>query len=262
MKRTGFTLAEVLITLTIIGVIAAITIPNLIQSYKKHQVEVGVREAYSIINNVLQMAKTVAPIEEMITNDTETNNLVDTYILPFLKLQQDCGMPGSGQKKCVYPTASGVAPGVNPQAVKPGAYMVHMNGAINPLYLQYVNTRFLRLANGMNLYIYHSYNGTEFIFDINGNSKPNKIGYDIFSFVIFKPGTPENVCGPYPWHSNCNKSNSLLPGFITSSSFEMYNRPNDSNRQDCSVGGDGLWCSGVIMYNGWKIPDDYPVKKF
>lgn len=34
MKRYGFTLAEVLITLGIIGVVAALTIPTLIQNYK------------------------------------------------------------------------------------------------------------------------------------------------------------------------------------------------------------------------------------
>ncbi len=37
MKNYGFTLAEVLITLGIIGVVAAITIPNLITTYKAKQ---------------------------------------------------------------------------------------------------------------------------------------------------------------------------------------------------------------------------------
>ena len=35
-KRRAFTLAEVLITLTIIGVIAALTISNLYSKYQKH----------------------------------------------------------------------------------------------------------------------------------------------------------------------------------------------------------------------------------
>ena len=35
MKRKGFTLAEVLIALSIVGIIAALTIPNMVTSYKK-----------------------------------------------------------------------------------------------------------------------------------------------------------------------------------------------------------------------------------
>lgn len=49
LKRTAFTLAEVLITLAIIGIIAVLTIPNLLQSYRKHERIVQIKEAYSII---------------------------------------------------------------------------------------------------------------------------------------------------------------------------------------------------------------------
>ena len=45
MKR-GFTLAEVLITLGIIGVIAALTIPALITKYQKRQTAVALKQAY------------------------------------------------------------------------------------------------------------------------------------------------------------------------------------------------------------------------
>ena len=35
MKKIGFTLAEVLITLAIIGIVAALTIPTLVQNYQE-----------------------------------------------------------------------------------------------------------------------------------------------------------------------------------------------------------------------------------
>ena len=54
--RKGFTLAEVLITLTIIGVIAALTIPNLMQAWRKHEKITQIKEAYSIIQNATKMA--------------------------------------------------------------------------------------------------------------------------------------------------------------------------------------------------------------
>lgn len=43
IKKFAFTLAEVLITLGVIGVVAAMTIPTLITSYQKHVVENGTR---------------------------------------------------------------------------------------------------------------------------------------------------------------------------------------------------------------------------
>ena len=55
LKKAAFTLAETLITLTIIGVIAALTIPNLISSYQKHTYVVGLKKAYSQLQNAMKM---------------------------------------------------------------------------------------------------------------------------------------------------------------------------------------------------------------
>lgn len=51
-KRFGFTLAEVLITLAIIGVVAALTIPTLIKNIQKRETASAVKEAYSILSQV------------------------------------------------------------------------------------------------------------------------------------------------------------------------------------------------------------------
>ena len=53
----AFTLAEVLITLAVIGVVAALTIPNLVQSYKKRVVETRLARFYSMINQALKMSE-------------------------------------------------------------------------------------------------------------------------------------------------------------------------------------------------------------
>ncbi len=55
MKK-AFTLAEVLITLAIIGIVAAITIPTLIQNYKKRVVVTKLQRTYSVMNNAISMA--------------------------------------------------------------------------------------------------------------------------------------------------------------------------------------------------------------
>ncbi len=54
-KRFGFTLAEVLITLTIIGVIAAMTIPTLLSNTSDQEYKTGLKKAVSTINQAITM---------------------------------------------------------------------------------------------------------------------------------------------------------------------------------------------------------------
>ena len=55
-KKCAFTLAEVLITLGIIGVVAAMTIPGLITKYHKHVIETKLQRFDSIMNQAVRMA--------------------------------------------------------------------------------------------------------------------------------------------------------------------------------------------------------------
>lgn len=55
MKKLGFTLAEVLITLMILGVIAAMTVPTLIQDTQKKEQVVQVKKGLSMINQAITM---------------------------------------------------------------------------------------------------------------------------------------------------------------------------------------------------------------
>ena len=54
---TAFTLAEVLITLGIIGVVAALTLPSLIQNYHEKQRVTQLKKAYSVMQNAFLMAQ-------------------------------------------------------------------------------------------------------------------------------------------------------------------------------------------------------------
>jgi len=55
MKKQGFTLTEILITLTIIGVIAALTIPNLMTSVGKSKTETQLLKIESELNQAIQL---------------------------------------------------------------------------------------------------------------------------------------------------------------------------------------------------------------
>ena len=67
-KYSGFTLAEVLITLGIIGIVAAMTLPSVINNSRNKQLEAGLKKAYSVIGQALDMYQ--AETGERITQDT------------------------------------------------------------------------------------------------------------------------------------------------------------------------------------------------
>ncbi len=55
MQLKGFTMAEVLITLGIIGVVAAMTLPSLINNNRNKALEAAFKKNYSVIEQALNM---------------------------------------------------------------------------------------------------------------------------------------------------------------------------------------------------------------
>ena len=84
-------MAETLITLTIIGVIAAMTIPTLVSKYQKHSYVTGLKKAYSTLSNAMALAM---HDDEML--DT-SGGYIDWYqgipkiIKKYMKVVKTCG---------------------------------------------------------------------------------------------------------------------------------------------------------------------------
>ena len=76
-KRKGFTLAEVLITLGIIGVVAAITLPTLMQDASKQQLGVKLSKFASTIEKVTR----AAAVEEDLSSKGELCSLFDSELV-------------------------------------------------------------------------------------------------------------------------------------------------------------------------------------
>ena len=55
IRKSAFTLAEVLITLAIIGVVAAISIPSVISNTQQQEFKTGLRKAVSVLNSAITM---------------------------------------------------------------------------------------------------------------------------------------------------------------------------------------------------------------
>lgn len=83
----AFTLAEILITLGIIGVVAAITIPNLIQNYKQKVYSAKLKKMYSTFINALEASQ--AENGELKTwsmpNAPDNKEFFDKYLKPYFE---------------------------------------------------------------------------------------------------------------------------------------------------------------------------------
>ena len=70
-KKSGFTLAEVLVTLMIIGVIAAMTIPSLMQTTAQQEYKAAFKKALSLLNQTITLSYAIDGIDA--TDATGTN---------------------------------------------------------------------------------------------------------------------------------------------------------------------------------------------
>ncbi|MBQ8458520.1 type II secretion system protein [bacterium] len=107
-KKAAFTLAEVLITLGVIGVVAALTIPSLVTNYQKRQVEIKLKKFYSTINQVVRASMVDNDSPEGWLSDSVGKNysyneevkFLQTYMLPYMKY--------NGYKRCYTTVSDGV----------------------------------------------------------------------------------------------------------------------------------------------------------
>ncbi|MDD3013160.1 MAG: prepilin-type N-terminal cleavage/methylation domain-containing protein [Candidatus Gastranaerophilales bacterium] len=187
----GFTLAEVLITLLIIGVISSIVIPAIIQDSREAELKTAVKKAYVEISGVVRQMK----LDNVTLNDYIGN--FGSFKLDFIKyfnVIKDCGnvdcVPSSAASD-IYKSLAG----------DPATTSIGGEG-------QFV------ISNGMFINIQNSSSAELkiiIIVDVNGYIKgPNVYGKDTFMFdlvndVLLPMGAPGTY---YSTASYCNKSSS------------------------------------------------------
>ena len=176
----AFTLAEVLITLGIIGVVAAMTMPSLITAKQEKATISTIKKNYSILANALLMAQN--DNGELytwgITKDADGLNLVSSNLKPYLKIIEDCGV---GEK-------SDCAPGDNGKFKDLTGRKRTEDFSSSDYYTFRLNDGTavaLRITNACNNL---DTNCVEFYIDTNGKKYPNTLGKDIFYFAGFGSG--------------------------------------------------------------------------
>lgn len=227
--KNGFTLAEVLITLGIIGIVAAMTLPAVLASYRKKEIEVRLKKFSSTMQNAFNFATVdYGPIQNWKyptkQNDAdEINDFMFTYLFPYLQGIKVCE---SGDAKCnqFHENFTG-----------------HTSN-IMPVYIFSDGSCFTMVIGGssadMGVATIHYW------FDYNCAGKPNKENEDIFKFVTRFVNNKGTLFSAGNWRTHeIQDRNTLLE----------YCKTSDTGDER----GSGS-CTRLIEYDGWEIKDDYP----
>ena len=227
-NKFAFTLAEVLITLGIIGIVAAMTIPTLLTNYQKKSTAIKAKKAYA---ELLQAIKLSEYDNESIeswdigkkSSLENTEKYVEKYIMPYYKgltlcstgNDNKCGMSVSGH----------------------GANYITLNGTEIAIKAS--------PSDSLNILLY-------IIIDINGKKKPNLIGYDAFYFTINENNNYE--LRPYGWFNGITRE-TIKEGYSYNGNTVACKKLPDKENPKMSY---RHGCTSLLMLDNWEIKNDYP----
>lgn len=225
--KSGFTLAEVLITLGIIGIVAAMTLPSLVNKYKKQEAITRLQKTYTVLNQALKMSEANNETYEywQAASDMGAGEYFDKYWKPYFKISRRCNT----YKECGY---SSLAPWTLLNGQKSTLSVVLPNLRSTFYTPDGVLIAISAFTGGTNLDDPGSAVDTSIYVDINGPKNPNQYGKDFFIFVRTKKGVM-----PYGY----DKTKAVV----------------DNNCSTVS-NGSGSHCSAKLAKDGWRMLDSYP----
>lgn len=225
----GFTLAEVLITLGVIGVVAATSMPTLIMNHKKQEYVVRLRKAHSLVSQAIVD----------IMRDTNAVNLREArfFVDPPAALLQHV--------KGKY---------VDNVSDMPRYKMLGSNGGYIAKISVSAETKYTLLNDGTIIYwpaTTYTDGNLYISIDVNGFEAPNRLGRDTFAFAITPNGSLE------PVSNQAGTIGSTLIDSTVEPSTDAYGVTTDSaiiGGCDMSQAGTtGRACAAKIIKEGWKM---------
>ncbi|HNW25174.1 MAG TPA: type II secretion system protein [Candidatus Gastranaerophilaceae bacterium] len=238
---TGFTLAEVLITLTIIGVVAALTVPNLYAYYQKTQYVTQLKKVYSEISQAIKLlmadegvnklsASNTLTFDEVSDYDEFIQGLGDNFFKKYFKVIKDCGTGyecfANNYKTIDENNFSGIT----------CSYSVIIASGASICTSQIASP---------------SMPG-DFFVDINGLNPPNVAGRDLFSFSYYHDGSIDSFVSPECRKGVPNSSGLLCFGHNSPKEARDYFFDNGEGT-GCLKSTYGVGCFAKILNDNWKM---------
>ncbi len=179
-KQKAFTLAEVLITLAIIGVIAAITIPTLVMNGRKSSYSTAVRKFYSNLTDAVEKYMvegeysklSKSPLEQ--EDEEAAQRAVNQFIRDNFTVVKEC--IGNNDNKCFADTYKSID----------GDYSIGPESLGDGMTLKDGSTVSIKSSYDWPLVVY---------FDVNGKKGPNIAGYDLWTMSIYYNGVVDEFAG-------------------------------------------------------------------
>ena len=225
-KKVAFTLAEVLITLGIIGIVAAMTIPTLITNYQKKQTVTKLQKAISVINQAYKLSfDDVGEPDDAFSIGSE--NYFKQYWAPYIKVQTYCSTPQvcGYSSNTPFKTLNNALANFTLVAANKRTTFYTMDGFL-----------FVILTASGSLVNPEGNRSNHVFVDINGSTGPNKIGRDVFLLLRVEDGKGVQ---PFGYQYSSNEVNNLC------------------------VNNADIWsnaCAEKIRRAGWEIDKSYPWK--
>ena len=192
IQKKAFTLSEVLIALTVIGVIAALTVPALVQKTQKQEFVSALQKAYSTLSQAANMiiAEHGSPRADQEGWASSGQNIYNMY-KKYTAGTKECGTgtecltqleTGKGFK---YLNSNSTLNWYNSD---PSRYKLVLADGTQVMF-GYYRSDCQQTNWGSNKYC------AEILVDVNGNKKPNTLGRDAFAFVVRENGLFPAGCG-------------------------------------------------------------------
>ena len=92
MKNLGFTLFETLLTLAIIGVVSALTIPALVNNHQNHIAETSLHKFYNDLDRAVENYMAEQHVDDLSESDlAESAQGLTEFVNKYFKIQKNCG---------------------------------------------------------------------------------------------------------------------------------------------------------------------------
>lgn len=222
MKK-GFTLAEVLITLGIIGVVAALTMPVLIGNYKKRQTVTQLKKVYSALQQSIQMSQYEYGDISDWDWTLDGNDFFMKYLAKNFNVVKNCGTEQGCWNNTGILNLNGTQYSNNPLMATGWSSLILSDGV------------YISLLKQDNTHVH-------FMVDLNGSKKPDTFGKDIFEMTF----TAETFSDGFHVITK--------PGLY----FYGFGLPRNSLLDNCKKNKSGQYCGALIQYDGWEMRKDYP----